>query len=92
MDLGCSKLILCLTQPARVGFGEIFVLKKKKQTNPDFIKSFQFVFLFSDRILYPVQGEKRAKNRLHEEKWVSIQLLKLKKRLKIKETFKNGLN
>lgn len=33
-ELGCLKLILCLSLPAHLGFGEIVV--SKKQTNPNF--------------------------------------------------------
>lgn len=33
-ELGCLKLILCLSLPVRIGFGEIVV--SKKQTNPNF--------------------------------------------------------
>lgn len=39
-ELGCLKLILCLSLPAHLGFGEIVV--SKKQTNPNF----QFYFFF----------------------------------------------
>lgn len=39
-ELGCLMLILCLSLPAHLGFGEIVV--SKKQTNPNF----QFYFFF----------------------------------------------